>query len=506
MKRLASAALVLAGAFSTMPAWADRALLVGINDYHLEHPAPPPGCVSPCLMVGPLAGAVADVQAMRRVLVNTLGYREEDIKVLIDREATAEAIEKGIREWLVAGTRPGERAFFQYSGHGAQVPDDNGDEPDGFDESIIPVDVAVTSRGSISNILRDDQLQAAFAALEGRSFTSLFDSCHSGTVTRGNSLEMKPAPGDGAAPRTPGLLQNFLVRSLPASRSPAATRSLRAREQSLIEGRPGWIVWSAASADQPAWDLQRPLGGFFTQRLIPLVADRGQLGRLTHVALLDRLQAESQTYCGGNSNCRGLVPTLEAPPDWLAQPLARSLLNQAGGGAPSVQTTIAATLPPAGAPVQSGSGTVELSILPSSTVAVGQSVRYRVRSSIAGQLLVLDANAQGQLVQIFPNQFHKGNRIAADQAITVPDKGYGFDEFEASEPLGRGRLIALVTDGSVDLSGLVSATRGLEVIPEARDYLAEIAARLRKAYPDGGEEVRLPRWAISSTEYTITPR
>lgn len=42
--------------------------------------------------------------------------------------------------WLVAGAQPNDSLFFHFSGHGSQTPDLDGDEEDGFDETILPVD------------------------------------------------------------------------------------------------------------------------------------------------------------------------------------------------------------------------------------------------------------------------------------------------------------------------------------------------------------------------------
>lgn len=43
-------------------------------------------------------------------------------------------------QWLVRDARPGDSLFFHYSGHGGQAADLDGDEDDGFDETILPLD------------------------------------------------------------------------------------------------------------------------------------------------------------------------------------------------------------------------------------------------------------------------------------------------------------------------------------------------------------------------------
>jgi hypothetical protein len=46
--------------------------------------------------------------------------------------------------WLVSDANKHDSLFFHYSGHGSQVRDSNGDEADGYDEVIFPLDYAQT--------------------------------------------------------------------------------------------------------------------------------------------------------------------------------------------------------------------------------------------------------------------------------------------------------------------------------------------------------------------------
>ena len=79
-------------------------------------------------------------------------------------------------QWLVEGARPGDALFFHFSGHGGQIVDTHGDEEDGMDETICPVDFE--QAGQIS----DDELFARLAAPlpAGCRLTVLLDCCHSG--------------------------------------------------------------------------------------------------------------------------------------------------------------------------------------------------------------------------------------------------------------------------------------------------------------------------------------
>lgn len=44
--------------------------------------------------------------------------------------------------WLVQDARPGDSLFLHYSGHGGSQADETGDEADGSDETLCPVDYA----------------------------------------------------------------------------------------------------------------------------------------------------------------------------------------------------------------------------------------------------------------------------------------------------------------------------------------------------------------------------
>eukprot|EP00854_Cymbomonas_tetramitiformis_P019007 gene19007-22724_t len=143
----------------------NRALLIGIN--YVGSNAELKGCHN-------------DVVAMKTYLISQ-GFREEDMKIYMDdgihENPTYDNIVAAF-EWLVETFRAGDNLFFHYSGHGGNEPDDNGDEKDGRDETLIPVDYQ--QRGQIRDDLIYQQLVVALPA--GVQLTACMDCCHSGTV------------------------------------------------------------------------------------------------------------------------------------------------------------------------------------------------------------------------------------------------------------------------------------------------------------------------------------
>lgn len=140
-----------------------KALLIGID--YVNTPARLYGCQN-------------DVKNMRNVLIDTYGYHPFNIKLLTDDtfKPTISNILRAIN-WLIMNTIPGDVLYLHYSGHGAYVKDHSGDETDGRDEVIIPLDY---TRGVIT-----DDLLHRFLVQRVPSGTKLFasfDCCHSGTI------------------------------------------------------------------------------------------------------------------------------------------------------------------------------------------------------------------------------------------------------------------------------------------------------------------------------------
>lgn len=143
-----------------------KAFLVGINDY--------PGSGND------LAGCVNDTANLRKLLLAPFGFEPANVRTLTDARATRAAIMDGL-ETLVRDAASGDVLVFQYSGHGAQVPDQDDDErADHLDEVLCPRDFSWDGVW-----IRDDDLSAVFGRLSKGAHLEVFlDSCHSGTGTR----------------------------------------------------------------------------------------------------------------------------------------------------------------------------------------------------------------------------------------------------------------------------------------------------------------------------------
>jgi hypothetical protein len=171
----------------TLTRYSKLALLVGINDYKYKGD-----------YLKALQGAVHDAKNMKRLLVERFGFPDDDdhIRVLTDKQATRDAILRAIKEHLIAKATRDTIVVFHYSGHGSHVKDMDGDEIDGYDETIVPYD---SGRGKDpGRDITDDEINALLGKLTDKAahVTFIFDSCHSGTASRAAGLARTVEPDD----------------------------------------------------------------------------------------------------------------------------------------------------------------------------------------------------------------------------------------------------------------------------------------------------------------------
>ncbi len=143
-----------------------RAVLIGINYVGQQ---------------GELSGCHNDVTNISKYLQQVHGFRSQNMITLMDDgmhdNPTYDKIMQAF-QWVVNESRAGDTVWIHYSGHGGRVADQDGDEDDGYDETLIPVDFQRSGQ------IRDDDLLRYLVKpmREGVLMTCLMDCCHSGTV------------------------------------------------------------------------------------------------------------------------------------------------------------------------------------------------------------------------------------------------------------------------------------------------------------------------------------
>lgn len=228
------------------------ALLVGVGSY--KNPS-----------IAHLSGPPSDVRGMQELLTERYRTPRENVCVLLDAEATTASFRAAFDRTLVERAAPNDVAILYFSGHGSQTRDTNGDEPDGWDETLLLHD----ARADRVKDLVDDELNAMLERLyrKTHNLVVVLDSCNSGSATRDAgepSVRARFQPPAGEA-------STVLAGSLGGESDPWVPASL-----------PGAVVLTAAADGTSALEIGGR--GVFTEALLQVLERPGK-GTLTYAQL-----------------------------------------------------------------------------------------------------------------------------------------------------------------------------------------------------------------------------
>ena len=211
-----------------------------------------------------------DVPIIKNSLIKQ-GFSESNIRTVIDQQATKKGIVDALNDML-SKVKKGDIVVVHYSGHGQQIFDDNGDEVDGLDEAIVPIDAFVkyTSTYKGENHIRDDEIGNIIAKFRNKlgkdgQLLFLLDSCHSGSATRGGKVR----GGMGA------LVPPDWKPNNNSSTTQASKGSGLLEKTSLVEDAAPFVMISGASADELNYEYNGmgSLTYAFTQAITDLGSD-----------------------------------------------------------------------------------------------------------------------------------------------------------------------------------------------------------------------------------------
>lgn len=275
LRALLTSALCLAA----LPALAreNYALLIGANQY--------PNLEERWWLKGP----ANDVQLVATYLTTEapVPFAADHVTLLSDgvpgaAPPTLAAIRSAFAD-LTARVQPGDFVYLHFSGHGTQAPAlDPASELDGLDELFLPVDIGPWSNqvGTVENALVDDEIGGLIDGLRGKGANvwAVFDSCHSGTVTRsldtaGDEVRTRQLPPE-ALGIDPEAVET--TRSLADPRAPEAPFDAG-------EGAGSFVAFFAAQTNEVTPEKNLPKGkpgrkpqGVFTWTLMEVLAEYPQ--------------------------------------------------------------------------------------------------------------------------------------------------------------------------------------------------------------------------------------
>lgn len=428
-------AVAIAGMSSS---WgATRALLVGIDEY----PDPVPS----------LRGCVNDVNRFKSVLTNTYGVSSSSIRTVTNRAATRAGIMAAFESHLINGVKAEDTVIFYFSGHGSNTPDLNGDESDGEDEALCPHDIDPTRPDTW---LTDDVIRHLLSRVPTANVLVILDCCHSGTGTRADPPEFS---------ETRGLPMGFFGNR----KKKKAPKREEARFFSRIRTSPKHYVLAASGAGQLANEISasrfKNLG----------MSEKQSSGVLTY-ALCEVLTSNPNITFGD------MRKATDRRVDELVTKLRRISRNASKQDAqfeiPSSSTKFASFVQsnvgsaPVKAPTTKARG-IEVNFIPEGSAIPAQVTNSGVvttgdiklnlstnqRIFRKGDNLVVSVsadrdcylrlyykNAEGDVLQIFPNKGKKTNFITKNANVQIPSSGDGF-RFTMGAPYGSEILKAVAS-------------------------------------------------------------
>ncbi|MBR2017129.1 MAG: caspase family protein [Prevotella sp.] len=163
-----------------MQAQTKRALIIGISDYGNAKEDP---------------NKWSNISGANDVMLLSPLFKQQGYKVttLADAQATYSNITGALKK-VSKESNKGDLVYLHFSMHGQPFEDMNGDETDGWDEALIPVDAQMQyTEGKYEGKkhLVDDELESYITKIRckigdsGELFVVL-DACHSGTASRGD--------------------------------------------------------------------------------------------------------------------------------------------------------------------------------------------------------------------------------------------------------------------------------------------------------------------------------
>jgi uncharacterized caspase-like protein len=165
------------------------AVIVGLNTYEDSE-------------IRTLAYADADARAFCQFLVENIGFSSDNIRLLINAEATKRNIESAISNWLPKKVDEKSLVIFFFTGHGGLETDRTGIEKDGVAKYLLPYDAKHDElfSSAISN-RRFAELLAAIKSVKmitPDKMVILLDACYAGALSESGKaispLQIKEDP------------------------------------------------------------------------------------------------------------------------------------------------------------------------------------------------------------------------------------------------------------------------------------------------------------------------
>ena len=225
------------------------AVIVGIEDYE---------------SMTDLSYTIDDAEDMRDVLLSYGNWNDSNIQFLTDVDASKSGIYVAIENMAKNKNADADDVYlFFFSGHGSNIPDDDGDEVDSYDEVICPYDATYITTEDLKKleketVISDDELGTWLSACSG-NIVVILDTCMSGGfATKGAEGTIKTVPN----PQVPkdAIAKKHFGEGL--------VEHLKQRPISRDLNETGYVVLMACEEDKSAYESRRLKNGVFTYYIV----------------------------------------------------------------------------------------------------------------------------------------------------------------------------------------------------------------------------------------------
>ncbi len=195
----------------------------------------------------------ADAEGIYELLTDPkkVGLNPDNIKLLLDQDATAFNIKNAISSWLFKNAEPDSVVFIYFAGHGGVEEDRLGVEKDKLAKYLLPYDASFDDLYSSAISNRD--FNELLLTIRSTKLVIFMDSCYSGGVSERKARDLK------------------------ITEDPY---------QKIGEGE-GRIVIAASKPDQRSFEDSRLGHGVFTYNLIEALSGKADRNKVGYVTVLD---------------------------------------------------------------------------------------------------------------------------------------------------------------------------------------------------------------------------
>ncbi len=195
----------------------------------------------------------ADAEGIYKLLTDPekVGLNPDNIKLLLDNDATSFNIKNAISNWLFKNADPDSVVFIYYAGHGGVEEDRLGIEKDKYAKYLLPYDTSFDDLYSSAISNRD--FNELLLTIRSTKLVIFMDSCYSGGVSERKARDLK------------------------ITEDPY---------QKIGEGE-GRIVIAASKPDQRSFEDSRLGHGIFTYNLIEALSGKADQNKVGYVTVID---------------------------------------------------------------------------------------------------------------------------------------------------------------------------------------------------------------------------